>query len=96
MMTKDKLAELQQQGLKALGAARAIYDAAEAAGRQMSPSEQADYDREMAAAQDWLKQIRTARDDLAVIEKAQEISEAIGGMPGARWVPHRPAARTAG
>lgn len=82
MMTKDKLAELQQQGLKAVGAARAIYDAAEAAGRQMSPSEQADYDREMAAAQDWLKQIRTARDDLAVIEKAQEISDAIGGMPG--------------
>ena len=45
MMTKDKLAELQQQGLKAVGAARAIYDAAQAAGRQMSPSEQADYDR---------------------------------------------------
>ena len=52
------------------------------ADRDMPPSELADYNAEVAAAGDWLKQIRSAKDDLAVIDKAREIGEAIGGMPG--------------
>jgi HK97 family phage major capsid protein len=77
MMTKEKLAELQKTGQEHVDAAKAIYTAA--AGRDLSPSEQADYDREMATAKDYLGRIRTARDDLAVVSETQRISEAIGG-----------------
>lgn len=40
----------------------------------MSPSEKSAYDAEMAAAKGKLAEIRVAKDDLAVIEKAAEIS----------------------
>ena len=79
MMTQTKLAELQAQGQKCVDAAKAIYAAAEADGRDLSPSEKADYDQEMAAAQDWLTKIRQAKDDLSVMDKTREISDAIGG-----------------
>jgi hypothetical protein len=48
----------------------------------MSPSEKSAYDAEMAAAKGKLAEIRVAKDDLAVIEKAAEISAAIGGVQG--------------
>jgi hypothetical protein len=61
----------------------------------MSGSEQAAYDLEMKAASAKLVEIRSAKDDLAVIDKAREISEAIGGPlhgESAAWA----AARTPG
>ena len=73
MMSKEKLAELQQQGQACLGKAKQIAAVAEAAGRRMSDSEQSAYDAEVKAAQDWLAQIRTAKDDQAVIDKAAGI-----------------------
>jgi hypothetical protein len=80
MMTKDKLADLQKRGQAAVDAAKAIFTAAEAdGGRELSPSEQAEYDREMAAAKDLLTQIKAGRDDLAVMDETKRISEAIGG-----------------
>ena len=79
MMTKEKLADLQQQGQAAVDAARGIAEAAQAENRPMSGSEQAAYDLEMKAASAKLVEIRSAKDDLAVIDKAREISEAIGG-----------------
>src|SRR5258708_6345960 len=48
----------------------------------MSPSEKSAYDAEMAAAKGKLAEIRVAKDDLAVSEKAAEISAAIGGVQG--------------
>jgi hypothetical protein len=82
MMTKEKLAELQARGLACIERAKQIAAPAEAAGRKMSDTELVDYNAEVAAAQDWMKQVREAKDDMAVIEKAAEISAAIGGMPG--------------
>lgn len=41
-----------------------------------------EYNTNVDAAGKVMDQIRTAKDDLAVIEKAREIGEAIGGMPG--------------
>jgi HK97 family phage major capsid protein len=45
----------------------------------MSVSEKAAFEGEMAAAQSLLEEIRSAKDDLAVMEKAREISDQIGG-----------------
>jgi HK97 family phage major capsid protein len=82
MLTPDELAELQAQGQKAIDAAKQIWTTAKTAGRELSPSEQADYDKEMTAAEHYVEQIREAKADLAVIEKAREIGEAIGFVPG--------------
>ena len=87
-MTKDKLAALQTAGQKAIDAAKAIVEAAD--GRDLSPSEQAQYDAEMKAAQDLLTQIKTAKDDLAVMDETRRISEAIGGGMGGTPPPPRP------
>jgi HK97 family phage major capsid protein len=78
MMTKEKLAELQNQGQKAVDRAKAIAENAENANRAMSAGEQADYDREISCAKDLLTQIRSDKDDLAVMDKAREIGDAIG------------------
>jgi HK97 family phage major capsid protein len=79
-MTKDKLAELQAAGQKAVDAARAIADAAD--GRVMTSAEQRDYDAEMATARGLLEKIKTGKADLAIMEQARALAAKIGGPPG--------------
>jgi HK97 family phage major capsid protein len=76
MMTKDKLAELQAAGQKAVDAAAKIADAA--ADREMTTREQSEYDAEMKTARELLEKIKTGKHDLAVMEEAKSLAEAIG------------------
>ena len=74
MMTKEKLAELQAEGQDHIAAAKAI--AAEHDGDPSSwpPSVLAKYNEHTDAAGKVLERIRTAKDDLAVIELIPERS----------------------
>jgi hypothetical protein len=78
MMTNDKLAELQREDQ----AYKARENADRNPGHPSSWSEPilADYNEQVAKAGEKLTEIREAKDDLAVIDKAREIGEAIG-MP---------------
>ena len=79
MMTKDKLAELQKQGQEHVDAAKALVEEHGEDLSSWAPSVRAKYDEHTNAAGEILKQIRVAKDDLAIIEKAREIGRAIGG-----------------
>jgi Phage capsid family len=82
MMSKEKISSMQAQGQAAVQRAKDIAAVAEKAGREMTVSEKASYEGEVAAAGDWLRQIREGRDDLAIIAKTREISDAIGAPLG--------------
>ena len=99
MMTKEKLTEQQAQGQKCIARAREIYAAAEAADRDMSPTELGRLQRRSGGRRRLAQTVREAKNDLAVIDKAREIGEAIGyPLNGARWLAAWAAwpARTAG
>ena len=79
MMTNEKLAELQTRGP---GARRGGEGDRRGARRDLSawpPRCARNTTTTPTTAGEILEQIRTAKDDLAIIEKAREIGEAIGG-----------------
>ena len=78
MNIQEDIAALQTAGQREVAAAKALWQAAKDDNRELTTDEQADYDRHTKAAQAKLAQIRTLKDDLAVIEKANEIGEALG------------------
>jgi len=80
MMTNDKLAELQREGQAYIAKAREIADRNPGHPSSWSEPILADYNEQVAKAGEKLTEIREAKDDLAVIDKAREIGEAIG-MP---------------
>src|SRR6476646_8680467 len=80
MITKTKLADLQQAALNATGSARKIAEAAEAEPNAWSEKTRGDYDAEMVKARDLLEQIKVAKNDLAVLDEAKSIAAEIGPM----------------
>ena len=98
MMTKE-LTEQQAQGQKCIARAREIYDAAQAADRDMSPTELADYNAEVAAAGDWLKQSARQRMTWQSSTRPARLARpSVTRWMGARWLAAWAAwpARTAG
>jgi HK97 family phage major capsid protein len=79
MMTKEKLAELQREGQEHIAAAKAIADEHTGDPSSWPADARAKYDEHTNAAGKLLEQIRQGKDDLAIIEKAREIGQAIGG-----------------
>ena len=70
---------LQREGQSHLEAAKALVEEHGEDLSSWAPSVRAQYDDHTAKAGEILKQIRQAKDDLAIIEKAREIGQAIGG-----------------
>jgi hypothetical protein len=88
MMTKEKLADLQTRGREALERAKALEQAARAEGRQFTPGEQAEHDRELKTTESLLEQIRQGKHDLAILEQTRELSAVLGGgLTDANGVP---------
>jgi HK97 family phage major capsid protein len=79
MMTKEKLAELQREGQQHIDAAKAIAEQHAGDPSTWPADARASYDDHVAKAGKILEQVREGRDDLAIIEKAREIGQAIGG-----------------
>ncbi|WP_028477922.1 phage major capsid protein [Nocardia sp. CNY236] len=78
MMTKTKLADLQQSALAATSAAREIAEKADADPSTWSEQVRADYDAEMKKGRDLLEQIKVAKRDLEIIDEAKALAAEIG------------------
>lgn len=88
MMTKEKLAELQREGQAYVAKAREIAEAQDGDPSAWAEEILKEYNENCAKAGESLTAIRTAKDDLAIIEKAREIGQAIGEPMGAAELGH--------
>ena len=79
MMTNDKLAELQREGQAYIAKAREIADRNPGHPSSWSEPILADYNEQVAKAGEKLTEIREAKDDLAVIDKARDLTAPILG-----------------
>lgn len=78
MMTRAGLAELQKAGQEFVAKAREIAEQQDGEPSAWPEDALKSYNEAVAKAGEKLIEIRTAKDDLAVIEKAREIGDAIG------------------
>ncbi|QOI67652.1 major capsid protein [Arthrobacter phage Orcanus] len=74
-----KLKSLQEAAVAAAGRARAIAEKADAEGRELTDAEQADYRADMLKGRDLLEQIKTAKQDEAILADAMKLADEIGG-----------------
>jgi HK97 family phage major capsid protein len=81
MMTKDKLTGLQAEGQAHIADAREIAEKQDGDVSEWPTEVRDSYNAAMAKAADALEKIKVARHDLAVMDEAKSISEAIGVPP---------------
>lgn len=74
-----KLKSLQEAAVAAAGRARAIAEKADAERRELTEQEQADYKADMLKGRDLLEQIKTAKQDEAILAEAKALADEIGG-----------------
>ncbi|WAB09117.1 major capsid protein [Arthrobacter phage Eesa] len=74
-----KLKSLQEAAVAAAGRARAIAEKADAEGRELTDAEQADYRADMLKGRELLEQIKTAKQDEAILADAKALADEIGG-----------------
>ncbi|ASR83177.1 major capsid protein [Arthrobacter phage Abidatro] len=78
-----KLKSLQEAAVAAAGRARAIAEKADREGRDLTEQEQADYKADMLKGRDLLEQIKTAKQDEAILAEAKALADEIGGTASA-------------
>lgn len=78
-----KLKSLQEAALAATGRARAIAEKADAEGRELTATELSDYKADMLKGRELLEQIKTAKQDEAILAEAKALADEIGGTAAA-------------
>ncbi|UXE05154.1 major capsid protein [Arthrobacter phage Jamun] len=78
-----KLKSLQEAALAATGRARAIAEKADGEGRELTATELADYKADMLKGRELLEQIKTAKQDEAILADAKALADEIGGTAAA-------------
>jgi len=76
--TNQRLKNLQEEALAETKAAREIGEKADASARQMTDDERKDFDAHMAKGNELLKQIKSVKADLEILDQAKALADEIG------------------